>query len=214
MPELKACLFVTCGSGLCWVKFLISPKIDTSNYFWYLLWYVTSSMVKNIYSYIELEFLTFQFLSSAMYPSTAHLQKKSGAIFAKNIYTRSLPVHWPLKSGLHIKFTGQWRSTQLKVRQNEKNRAVCKTAYPRYAYKLCQWLYLLQDLPSPPSRVEHGICKTGVSHVTRTLRADGLLHQQQKNKCSHHDWHIRDFLLLLFGIAPFFHLFTLSTEFL
>lgn len=44
-------------------------------------------MVKNTYSYIELEFLTFRFLFSAMYPSTTHLQKKSGAIFAKSIYS-------------------------------------------------------------------------------------------------------------------------------
>lgn len=49
-------------------------------------------MVKNTFSYIELEFLIFQFVSSATRPSTAYLQEKSGAIFAKNTL---LPAHQP-----------------------------------------------------------------------------------------------------------------------
>jgi len=82
--KLKACLFIPGCSGLCSVKF------------WTLkLTFQISPIVKNTFSYIELEFLMFQFVSSAMCPSTAGLQEKA---VTKNLLMlkplRALSAHW------------------------------------------------------------------------------------------------------------------------
>lgn len=105
-----------------------------------------------------------------------------------------------LKSGLDVIFTGQWRSTQLKVRQNEKTDPSVRL------HLKAMWMTLPPTRPTPtPLQSTAHICKTGVSYGAKALKADSLLHQQLKDKCSHHDWHIRDFFVTfwLHTVFPF-----------
>lgn len=67
---------------------------------------------------MELEFLVFQFASSATRPSTGHLQAESDAIFTKNTYTLASSLTTLIQVyTLYLQDSGEvhnWKSDRMK----------------------------------------------------------------------------------------------------